>query len=448
MAVWMELRVPPPPEVPPTAVRRLEDLLLAGYNPKTSLAWPGAAPEAWQAVAAVPARGAEEELSESAPDDGRWFRKHGFTVRRLQGPGADRAAQRFCESEHYLPGAGMAGVRFAMLAPTGEIVGIAAYAPASNPRTARGMQVALPGDEDRSALEQRHLGFTESEYLDCTRLCVAARAPSGALLGTGAESYLYRAVLRAFAQRNRSLWRAIRMTELGLPLGAKERGLLRVGTQFLKCVRSFADTAEGHTGQLYWATAAWFLGTTQARRRYVGRRSGEPASRRSLSKIGSGGSGAVHQALRAVWEGSRGEAHVLDGGSRLASFDLQEVVREVPGGLPAPERQARLRSAWREASRRWAEQTTLRLPEAEWSLSANLEGYQEVAGAPKLRYAHFLGSPWHAWQLARRCRYLSQQLAAAEAAWKVQRGRVPREAQAPIDMGWPRLPLAKTNRCN
>jgi hypothetical protein len=412
----------------------LDAVLLAGYDPDRSAAWAGAAPPLWTGPAAQLALWAGIEAAEAR--EGEPFRARGFLVRPVAGPGAERVLDEFCTRTHRtLAGRGMNGRAFGLYDPEGHLVGAANFAPPSNHRTAEGMQVPAPGDHRLPPRARAQVTFTQRELLDCVRLCVAERTPSGVALGTGAESFLYAACLRVFLYDNRSLWRVIRMAELGLPLPPAEARLLVCGASFVRVVRSFAETEVG-VGSPYAATGAWYLGTTRAETVWVGRRSGESVTRRSLTKLRGAGDGHLHQVLRAAWEGSAGTAVARHAGTGavLAEYPLDPVRAAVPDGLAPAARQRALAGAWRGLAAGWSAQLA---GPVRWELRADAGGYASRPGSPKHRYATFLANrPFYVLELARRCRYLRGAILQAEAAWYSEATRWPRG----IGYGWPRPP--------
>lgn len=267
------------------------------------------------------------------------------------------------------------------------------------------MQVEAPGDHRLSLLARAQVTYVQRELLDCVRLCVAEETPAGVQLGTGAESFLYAACLRTFLDENRTLWRAIRMAEVGLPLPRPEARLLSRGASFVRVVRSFAETEVG-VGSPYAATGAWYLGTTRSETVWVGRRSRESITRRSLAKLQGTGDGHVHQVLRAAWEGSAGIAvarHAATG-EILAAYPLYAVRAAVPDGLSPAARQRTLAGAWRGLAAAWSSELT---SPVRWELQADTSGYETRPASPKHRYATFLANrPYYVLELARRCRYL------------------------------------------
>ena len=444
----MLLRLPFPPRdapVPsfhpaPVEPDPLDEALVAGYDPAHSAAWAGAAPPLWTAPAAQLDlwAGAAQAIAATEEREGSPFRARGFIVRAVSGPGAARVLDEFCTRTHRtLTGRGMNGRAYGLYAPDGHLVGVANFAPPSNHRTAEGMQVQAPGDHRLASRARAQVTYTQRELLDCVRLCVAEETPSGIPLGTGAESFLYAACLRTFLDENRTLWRALRMAEIGLPLPRPEARLLLRGATFIRVVRSFAETAVG-VGSPYAATGAWYLGTTRAETVWVGRRSGESITRRSLAKLQGAGDGHVHQVLRAAWEGSAGVAvaHHAATGATLAAYPLDAVRAAVPDGLPPAARQRALAGAWRGLAAAWSSQ--LPAPVC-WDLQADTSGYKPRPTSPKHRYATFLANrPFYVLELARRCRYLRSAILQAEAAWYSEATRWPRG----IGYGWPRPPQA------
>jgi hypothetical protein len=427
--------LPPPEEANP-----VDAVLLAEYDPARSAAWAGAAPPLWTAPAAqldLWARSAQA-VAATEEREGSPFRARGFLVRPVAGPGAARVLDEFCTRTHRtLTGRGMNGRAYGLYDPGGHLVGVANFAPPSNHRTAEGMQVRAPGDGDLSLPARAQVTYTQRELLDCVRLCVAEQTPSGVPLGTGAESFLYAACLRTFLDENRTLWRAIRMAELGLPLPRPEARLLARGASFVRVVRSFAETAVG-VGSPYAATGAWYLGTTRVETVWDGRRSGESITRRSLAKLRSAGDGHVHQVLRAAWEGSAGVAIARDAatGATLAAYPLDEVRAAVPDGLSPAARERALAGAWRRLAAAWSKQLT---GPVRWDLRADTSGYEPRSSSPKHRYATFLANrPYYVLELARRCRYLRSSILQAEAVWYSEAARWPRG----IGFGWPRPPQA------
>ena len=424
----------------PAEAYPLDGILVAGYDPAYSAAWAGAAPPLWTAP---PAQldlwaGAAQAVAATEEREGNPFRAHGFIVRPIAGPGTARVLDEFCTRTHRtLTGRGMNGRAYGLYDPEGHLVGAANFAPPSNHKTAEGMQVLAPGDHRLPPRARGQVTYTQRELLDCVRLCVAEETPSGIPLGTGAESFLYAACLRIFLDENRTLWRAIRMAEIGLPLPRPEARLLSRGASFVRVVRSFAETAGG-VGSPYAATGAWYLGTTRTETVWVGRRSGESITRRSLAKLQGAGDGHVHQVLRATWEGSAGVAVARHATSDaiLAAYPLDAVRAAVPDGLSPAARERALAGSWRGLAAAWSSQ--LPAP-VRWDLQADTSGYESRLTSPKHRYATFLANrPFYVLELARRCRYLRAAILQAEVAWYSEATRWPRG----IGYGWPRPPQA------
>jgi hypothetical protein len=431
-----------PPSGPPAPAEAdpLDAVLLAGYDPALSAAWAGAAPPLWTAPAAQLDlwAGAAQGIVATEEREGNPFRARGFIVRPVAGRGAARVLDDFCSRTHRtLRGRGMNGRAYGLYDPEGHLVGAANFAPPSNHRTAEGMQVPAPGDHHLVPRARAQVTYTQRELLDCVRLCVAEETPSGIPLGTGAESFLYAACLRAFLDENRTLWRAVRMAEIGLPLPRAEARLLSRGASFVRVVRSFAETAVG-VGSPYAATGAWYLGTTRAETVWVGRRSGESITRRSLAKLQGAGDGHVHQVLRATWEGSEGVAvarHAATG-EILATYPLDPIRSAVLDGLSPAARERALAAAWRGLAAAWSGRVA---EPVGWHLQADTSGYESRSAPPKHRYATFLANrPFYVLELARRCRYLRSAILQAEAAWYSEATRWPRG----IGYGWPRPPQA------
>jgi hypothetical protein len=399
----------------------LDSLLLAEYSPDRSVAWPGAAPSSAQLD--LWWHGSEPMLEHQAGSRSV-FRRRGFAVRPIAGPGSASILDRFCREHHrYLRTRGMSGQGFGMYTPAGELVGVANFAPCSNPRTAKGMQLTtVPEDKHLTPQQRAHLSVSEKEYFDCVRLCVADFTAAGDELGTGAESFLYASCLRAFSGRNRDLWRAIRMAELRLPLPPGARALIAAETPFIKLVRSFADPAEGHVGTIYTAAGAWYLGTTRAEPVWQGRRSGERTTRRSLSKLSASCDGHVNQVLRAAYEGSAASATLITpAGDTLLTVDLKVALSSTPDDDGAALRR-KLHARWREIQK----QTPVSGRTGCWILSADTGGYEQVRRPPKYLYGTYLGSPFGAANLLRRCRRLRETILSAEHAWKSAAIRAPR----------------------
>jgi hypothetical protein len=401
----------------------LDGYLLDQYDPAISHAWAGAAPAAWTPPGAqielFPT--AEELIERSDKVGGALFRRAGFGVEPIAGPGAATILDDFVERHHRsLRGRGMNGTAFGLYAPDGELVGIANFAPCANTATAAGMQVNVPEDYQLSPTARAHLTVSERESCDAVRFCLAPDAVSGASLGTGAESYFYAACLRYFVARNRALWRVIRMVERECPLPAWARAMLKERVPFIKIVRSFADPADGHRGTIYAAAGAWYLGMTDARSTLVGRRSGEPLAGRSLTKLyAPDEKGHPRQVARAVWEGGLGQLRAIDpaSGAVLGARDLASIRDTVPDGLGTRAHRRALAAAYR------AEQVLLAIEvgcdpkQLAWHSEADTGGYLTAAPRPKHRYATFLGRPFYANALARRCRYIRADILSAEAAW-------------------------------
>jgi hypothetical protein len=180
-----------------------DGLLLRDYDPARSFAWPGAAPPSVQLDLWW---GGAEPLIEDQAGMRSPFRKAGYSVRRLVGPGSATTMDEFCRNHHrYLRTRGMAGQGFGLYAPTGELVGVANFAACSNAKTAMGMQAAhVPEDADLTPQQLAHVTIGEREYLDCVRLCTVEELRDGTELGTGAESFLYASCLQILADRNRA----------------------------------------------------------------------------------------------------------------------------------------------------------------------------------------------------------------------------------------------------
>jgi hypothetical protein len=225
------------------------------------------------------------------------------------------------------------------------------------------------------------------------------------------------------------------MAELGFPLPRRSRDLVRAGTPFIKLVRTFADPAAGHTGIIYKAAGAWYLGTTRAEAVWVGRRTGEKVTRRSISKLLGHGHGHVHQVLRAAFEGSAATAVLLapDGESRLAVINLRDALAATPMSDGAELRRTLL-ARWRSIRSEVPENQS----GTSWLLTADVAGYTPNKAPPKHLYATYLGTPFWAAQLLRHCRRLRDGIRAAEAAWLSGERRRPRGH----GFGWPRRPAA------
>lgn len=431
-------------DIAPVALRTDEALdrdLLVGYDPFTSRAWAGAAPAAWigpdAQIDLFPT--AETIIDSALATGGDVFRRTGFTVVRIEGEGAATTLDAFVERHHHsLRGRGMNGTAFGLVAPDGELVGIANCARSTNTATAAGMQVRVREDRDLTPTARAHLTISEEEYCDAVRFCLAPEAACGASLGTGAESFFYAACLRYFVARNRAVWRAIRFVERGIPLPVWAQGLIDERVPFMKVVRSFADPADGHRGTIYAAAGAWYLGMTAARPTWVGRRSGYGLPGRARAKLRSDQAGHAHQVARAVWEGSSGQLTALDPvtGAVLGVRELAAIREAVPDGLPTAAHRGALVAALRAEQAALAETLGREARRLGWRSDADMGGYIESPPRPKLRFGTFLGRPFYAYALARRCRYIRSDILAAEAAWFAECHRWGRS----IGYNWPQRP--------
>ncbi len=91
----------------------------------------------------------EETLAAGDTESDQHLRRAGWRVEPLCGPGSARLANEFLARHHYLGSRGMAGRMFGLFTstPSGashqrpELLGVANFAPCSNPRTASGMQL-------------------------------------------------------------------------------------------------------------------------------------------------------------------------------------------------------------------------------------------------------------------------------------------------------------------
>lgn len=424
------------------ATEALDQLLMAGYDPATSAAWAGAAP--WHL-----AQGAHPAVSQltfdlfapleaiDAPDadDHTPFRKDGFQVRAIEGKGKTRILDAFVSRHHHsLRGGGMSGRAFGMYDPENVLVGMITFARPTNPKTASGMQVAEVGDEMLSPATRAHITHSEAETVDCTRLCIADVTPSGIVLGKGAESFLFTAAMRLIADRNRALWRAIRMVEIGLPPTREMRQLIESRASFCKCIRTFATA--GSRGVSYMASGLLWCGTGRVEHESIGKRSGDLCGGRSLAKLANPESkGHEHQVLRAVWEGSHGQAIGLaTDGKAVVTLDLMLIRDMVPNDLSPLDRQHALKRAWHELRAR--AERNLCGNVATWRLEADESGYDVRRSEPKHRYVGYLGAPYYVAQIARRCRYLRGEILTAETVWFALERRWPRG----IGFGWKRRP--------
>jgi hypothetical protein len=352
----------------------------------------------------------------------------------IEGKGKATVLDEFVSRHHHsLRGGGMSGRAYGLYDPTAALVGLIIFARPTNAKTAAGMQVVEIGDDLLSPTELAHVTHGEGETLDCTRLCVADVTPSGFILGTGAESFLFAAGLRDLASRNRSLWRATRMVEKGIPLTPDTRRIL-ASVSSCKCVRSFATV--GTRGVSYAASGLFYCGRGRSEQESVGRRSGEVCGRRSLSKLESlHCHGHDHQVLRAVWEGGEGCVTAFDSrGNVITSIDLSPIRAMVGDDLTPLVRQRALKRAYREL-RADAERGIARV-DITWSLSADRAGYVLRHASPKHRYVGYLGAPYYVVEMARRSKYLRDSILAAERAWFAPERRWPRG----IGFGWKRPP--------
>ena len=421
----------------------LDHLLLAQFDPATSAAWAGAAPPGdgfdptptltqltFDVLLSPGGADLSVDMSDYAP-----FDKAGYQVRPIVGKGKATTIDRFVTQHHHsLHGGGMNGAAFGLYDPSGVLVGVTTFARPTNVKTAAGMQVGEWGDESLSPLERAHVTHAESETVDCTRLCVAERASQGVVLGTGAESFLFMAALRLMRMRNRALWRATRMVELGLPLPPTAQALLRAQVPYVKCVRTHATS--GQRGVTYMACGLFYAGLGRVEREAIGGRSGELCGGRALTKLARHESpGHEHQVLRAVWEGSDGYAVGHNGvGEAVSPLDLAPIRRLVPDGLTPLARQAALKRAWHTLRTDVARATGIRA--ATWVLTADQSGYFKRSSAARHRYVGYLGTPYYALQLARRCKYLREAILAAEAVWFAPAARLPRG----VGYNWRRRP--------
>lgn len=388
--------------------------LLVGYDPATSLAWLGAMPDENQGeLFAVP-------ISEADAASDRAFLKAGFTVRPLTGKGSRTQLAAFTAKHHYLTTGGMAGgLTFGLFAPTGALVGIAAFARPTNPDTAAGM-LPVPARDEVMGAWSHHADVAESEILDFVRLTVMSSADAGCNLGTGAESFFVRQAMSLFQQRNREKWSAVRRAELGLaplPNAMAKR-------PWLKTVRTFSDPHAGHVGTLYMASGMYRVGETRAERVWVGLRSGLVLAGRQRSKLKNPtDAGHLANCLRAAWEGA---TCVLEG--RDASGVIV-VTRDL-----TPVRQMAAFNAV--VAKRVLRRLTSDATHLAWSVRYVDGGFRTESRPPKPRFALFLGTAPIARALARRCRYLRPSLLAADADWFAPARRWGRG----LGYAWPRQP--------
>jgi hypothetical protein len=394
--------------------------LLADYDPARSLAWPGAAPVTAQADLF-------DSLSPLTPDEAdrdRAFRREGFVVHPLVGPGSRRILSAFCAAHHYLGTAGMAGgIAFGLYAPTGLLVGVANFARPTNTRTAAAMFPPECAETDFEGNWIAHVSVAESEVLDFARLAVLSSAEAGLNVGTGTESYFMRAALRWIDQRNRDRWRTVRMLELGLT--PDDPSLLRVPT--VKAVRTFADPAQAHRGTIYLAAGWYAAATTRAENTLVGERTGQRLSGRQRAKLHKvGEAGHDINVLRAAYEGAMGcTAEAFDAaGHSLGLTDLAPIAHAI---APTPRA---LKFAFRSLA-------AVQQPMAvRWTLRYGSGGFRAVASPAKPRFLLFLGAPSVARRIARACRYLHTTLTAADHAFFAPERRGSRGH----GYNWPRRP--------
>ncbi len=419
----------------------LDRLLIADYDPCTSAAWAGAAP--WHLSLGIKPTFNQlafdllpslDPSDSSCDPDHAVFIKNGFSVRLIEGKGKATVLDEFVSRHHHsLRGGGMSGRTYGLYDPTAVLVGVIIFARPTNAKTAAGMQVVEIGDDLLSPTEMAHLTHGEAETLDCTRLCVADVTPSGFVLGTGAESFLFAAALRDLASRNRSLWRVTRMVEMGIPLTPAACRIL-ASVSSCKCVRSFATV--GTRGVSYAASGLFYCGRGRSEQESVGRRSAELCGRRSLSKLESlHCHGHDHQVLRAVWEGSEGYLTAFDsGGNVITSIDLSPIRAMVGDDLTPLVRQRALKRAYYEL--RADAECGIAGEAVMWSLSADRAGYVLRHASPKHRYVGYLGAPYYVVEMARRSKYLRESILAAERAWFAPARRWPRG----LGFGWKRRP--------
>jgi hypothetical protein len=373
--------------------------LLESYDPATSLAWPGAVPMAVQGdlFDALAPLDAATDAAERA------FRKEGFVVAPICGVGSRRVVEGFLSAHHYLGSAGMAGgIAFGLYAPNGTLVGVAAFARPTNPKTAAGMFPRDTTDREARGLWALHLDVAESEALDFVRLSILD-ATSGFSLGCGAETFFMRTCLKFITARNRARWRAIRAAEIGLVPLDPIYGRL----PFVKIIRTFADPRAGHSGQIYRTASFFAAGSSRAEAGWIGDRSRRPLSGRQRTKLRNAGQhGHVANVLRAAWEGGVCRAEAFDAqGVSLAVFTL-EAMQQAADATPRT-----LTRVWRALASATAPSATT------WTLTYLSGGFSPIACPAKPRFLLFLGAPPVARALARRCRYLRAALLQADRDW-------------------------------
>ena len=341
----------------------------------------------------------------------RWFRAAGYDARWLTGPRSGAIASALLRA-HYLRGGGMQGTRVGMIAPDGALVGIACFARAAHPAFAAGMFPPSCIDASLCGGWRRQLEVQEAEVWTLTRFYVAERQ-AGHKLGTGAESWFQRCAFALIAERNRETWRATRRAELGLtPWTA---AALR---PFVKVLVTFSDPSVGHTGGIYRAAGWIAAGETREERGWIGRRSGSVIAKRTLTKVGNPDTPGHRAAvLRLLWEGARPVVSV--------NGDVGAALAGVPPDVAGVPSSAALRRAWGASG-------GAALPH----IADAGSGLSEEIRPPKRRFVALLGTPSAQRALARRCRHLRVDLAAADAAWFAPARRWPRG----VGRNWPRRP--------
>jgi len=378
-------------------------VLLRGYDPATSLAWLGAEPHQLTLF--------ELETASAASDDAEVFRREGFTVRPLVGAGSLTQLAGFCRAHHYLRTPGrQPTIAFGLFTRVGELVGVASYTRHTNEKAAAAMFPAPDG-----VALSHHFSVNAHELLVLSRLTLMD-AVEGASLGRGAESYFVRATERALVERNRSLWRAIRMAELGLATLSP----VQAAQHFAKVIVTFADKAQGHSGTIYRAAGFYTAGETRAERVHVGLRSGQVVNNRLLAKLRDPGSqGHLSNVLRAIWEGDVGDAVGCDTAGREVAHASLDGLRLVP----VPD--------WRVLAHAWrAWVASAALPGLRWTPRYAGGGFRLEARPCKARFILPLGTPAVTQDLARRCVHLRARLLAADARWSAEENRWPR------GLGW------------
>lgn len=404
----------------------------------SALPWPGADPACgpslfldqlgfWDAAL---------DLHLSAPGTrGPFFRPSGCVVRRIPRRGSDAVVASFLGRHHYTCGPGMRGLPFGLFRGD-ALLGVAVFSRVCRPRWAAENFLLLPVDQQRTAVQRRHLSVTEAEYTALSRFALAPLDVDGAPLGNGAASWFLSRCLAGLEARNRALWSAHQRLLRGERLSPDHLRLLREsagadqgrGRGYIKGVTTWADPYENMIGRIYQILAFHYTGRTNRgrwRREAVGARSGRRLSARTLAKARAASHrGHVPAALRLGWEGGQVSIEVRTE-DRVTAHDagwLREVA--LPPDATEPEIAAALEEAWSS----WlpvhvpaGAGVTLR-----WQLGT---GVRMQAFPPKHAYFTGLGcSAWYRRQTEIRHRPLTERLLAEEAMRR--RGRRPDQRRA------------------